>query len=58
MPQFCIFAHIDHASRRWPDRLLPGTGTVRRGTCRPKFLDNHGLERERGITISSRRPRK
>jgi GTP-binding protein len=47
----CIAAHVDHGKTTLMDQLLRACG-VETGTDR--FMDSNALEKERGITISSK----
>ena len=50
-----IIAHVDHGKTTLVDQILRQCNVFRAGQeVRERFLDSHDLERERGITITSK----
>ena len=49
-----IVAHVDHGKTTLVDRLLHHCNTIAPGKLSERFMDSGDLERERGITITSK----
>ena len=49
-----IVAHVDHGKTTLVDRLLHHCNTISPGKLSERFMDSGDLERERGITITSK----
>ena len=50
-----IIAHVDHGKTTLVDKLLQQSGTLQtRGQAQERIMDSNALERERGITITSK----
>nr|NIW25074.1 GTP-binding protein [Gammaproteobacteria bacterium] len=50
-----IIAHVDHGKTTLVDQVLTQTNVFREGqVVQERILDSHDLERERGITITSK----
>ncbi|MBF0382455.1 MAG: translational GTPase TypA [Magnetococcales bacterium] len=50
-----IIAHVDHGKTTLVDKLLQQSGTLQtRGKAQERVMDSNALEKERGITITSK----
>jgi GTP-binding protein len=50
-----IIAHVDHGKTTLVDKLLQQSGTLKtRGKAQERVMDSNALEKERGITITSK----
>ncbi|MBF0454204.1 MAG: translational GTPase TypA [Magnetococcales bacterium] len=50
-----IIAHVDHGKTTLVDKLLQQSGTLQtRGKAQERIMDSNALEKERGITITSK----
>ncbi|MBF0446692.1 MAG: translational GTPase TypA [Magnetococcales bacterium] len=50
-----IIAHVDHGKTTLVDKLLQQSGTLKtRGESQERIMDSNALEKERGITITSK----